>query len=334
MQLKHKPVPLNASHDYEFRKNKDERRYQVLSDTWIRQHRCTFPIEMLSAGWNLEVDFDPCQQNVTFKIPPTKGSGWNNGSINQRYKDGPTPKVEFKTYPLWSKLWTQYKIDKYEFMCSDTAEYKAMLDDINMKDLNDMLLGTAISLLNCYNKDFCSCNDCDRGTETSPYHFVECEDRITDFLFDTAEQFSVNCLPDSGYMALFPSCYRSLFLKDPAIAELWTDCCKEVPPALSGVWPNWIQNVNGVTPVFIHEAFFEKIEVEPGVFAYKIPVFHADALAYKAALIDHTTIFEDKEEDGYHFRTSFFYSMQVVHENLVRNDWIVFEKKCLPVYGA
>lgn len=325
----HTPKPLQSAHDYEFRKINDERYYEILESEFLTQHRCTFPIEMLSSGRNLVTDFDPCKKNITFKIPPTKGTDWHHGSINQRYKDQETPTVETVTFPLWSKLWTQYKIDKYEFMCENTAKYKQLLDDVNMKELNDLLLAIAIRLLGTYENVFCSPCQRNFGSETDPLLIREGKNDVSNYLFDRADEFNVTCLPGQGWMALMPLCAKSLFLRDEAINELWSECCQNVPPALSGMMPDFIQNINGVTPIFLKDEFFNTIEVS-GQKAYQIPVFHADALAYYPAFMDSTEIGEDKEEDGYHFRRNFFYFMQVVQEEMVTNDWIVFEKQELP----
>ena len=326
------PKPLNNSHDYQMRKNTDERYYEILSDQWLTQHRCTFPIEMLSSGQNLVTDFDPCNKSITFKIPPTRGTEWNHGSFNQRYKDGETPLIETKTFPLWSKLWNQYKIDAYEFKCASTQEYKMMLDDINMKDLSDTLLAMAIRLLGTYETSFCQDCGVSFGSETSPLLIEEGTSDASTYLFGRGDAFQVNCFPAMGWMAILPMCAKSLFLKDEAINELWSDCCREVPPALSGMMPDYIKNINGVTPVFIKDEYFQTLNVGADDIAYKIPVFHADALAYHPALMDETMIGADKEEDGNHFRTSFFYFMQVVQENMVANDWIVFQKNDLRKY--
>jgi len=328
------PKPVQSAHDYEHRKITDERYYEVLENQWLQQHRCTFPLEMLASGANLMTEFDPCKKSITFKIPPTKGTDWNHGSFNQRYKDGETPLIETKTFPLWSKLWNQYKIDAYEFSCANTQEYKSMLDDINMKDLSDTLLAQAVRLLGTYETNFCTDCGVSFGSEADPLLIREGESDITSYLFERGDAFQVNCFPAMGWMALFPLCAKSIMLKDTAINELWSECCQNVPPALSGVMPDFIQNVNGVTPVFLKDEFFQRIEVETGVFAYKIPVFHADALAYHPALLDDTMIGADKEEDGNHFRRVFFYFMQVVQENMVANDWIVFERQGLRKYSS
>lgn len=328
------PKPLQSAHDYEHQKIQDPRYYQVLEDKWLQQHRCTFPLEMLSSGKNLMTNFDPCQQSITFKIPPTKGTDWNHGGFNQRYKDGETPTVETKTFPLWSKLWNQYKIDAYEFSCENTADYQAMLDDVNMKDLSDTLLAQAIMLLNTYETNFCTTSGTDFGSESDPLLIREGEDDMTRYLFERGDAFQVNCFPAMGWLALFPLRTKSIMLQDTAINDLWNECCQATPPALSGVMPDFINNVNGVTPVFLKDEFFQRIEVESGVFAYKIPVFHADALAYYPALLDETVIYADKEEDGNHFRKVFFYFMQVVQENMVANDYIVFQGKQLRKYSS
>ena len=76
------PKPLNSSHDYEHQKIRDDRYYEVLENKWLQQHRCTFPIEMLSSGVNIMESFDPCKQSITFKIPPTKGTDWNLSLIH------------------------------------------------------------------------------------------------------------------------------------------------------------------------------------------------------------------------------------------------------------
>lgn len=326
------PRPLNDAHDYNSRKIRDERYYEILESRWLQHHRCTFPVEMLSTGQNIMTEFDPCKKSITFKIPPTRGTGWHNGSMNQQYKDLPTPLIETKQFPLWSKLWTQYKIDKYEFRCNSTQEYKAMLDETNMKDLSDNMLSIAMGLLGTYDNSFCV--DCGEsfGSETSPLLLRSGTSDVSDYLFGRGDAFQVNCFPSSGWMALLPMCAKSMFMKDEALNEVWNDCCKEFPPKLSGMVPDMMHIINGVTPVFIRDSFFEKIEVEPGVYAHKVPVFHADALAYWPALLDETMIDEDKEEDGYHFRKVFFYFMQVVQENMVANDWIVFERGTLTKY--
>lgn len=324
----HTPKPLNSAHDYEMQKIRDERYYEVLENEFLTQHRCTFPIEMLSSGKNIVQDFDPCKKSITFKIPPTKGTGWHHGSFNQRYKDQETPLIETVTFPTWSKLWTQYKIDKYNFMCSGMDQYKSMLEDVNMKELNDLLLYISIRLLGTYENNFCQTCDVDFGSETDPLVISEGSTAATDYLFERGNAFNVNCFPQSGWMALMPLCAKSIFLKDEAINNLYAECCQTMPPSLTGMMPDFIQNINGVSPVFLKDDFFDTLEIN-GQTAYKIPVFHADALAYHPAFMDSTEIGADKEEDGNHYRRNFFYFMQVVQEQMVTNDWVIFEKKGL-----
>ncbi len=325
-----KPAPLNASHDYQRQFSTDKRRYQKLSDQWIDVHECTFPIETLATGMIETGDFNICDDSVTFNVPFTKGVGWNRGSINQRYKDGTLPRYESRTFPLWQKLWLQYKIDALHSTCDDMNGFKSQLDQNNMRDLNNNLLGQLLGMLGTYNSDFCSCGDTGSGTETKPLLVEEGSASLSDIMFTFGESFKTECLPSKSYTMLLPQCYRSFFLRDKLVADQYVNCCAPSDnPAITGMMPDMYTSINGITVIFLRDEWFDKVTLADGRVAYKIPTFSTDSIAYKAARLDYTEIGADKEEDGDHYRWAFYYSMNVVLPEGIRNDWMVFERKTL-----
>lgn len=330
-------VPLDASHDYTRQFNKDERYYHRLSDGFMDVHECTFMLENL-IGTNSVIsalDFNICDDSITFKVPFTKGVGWNRGSINQMYKDGDLPQYETRKFPLFQKLWLQYKLDPLHVTCDDFSSYKMALDNNNMRHLNNNLLRQLLGLLGKYQGDFCACGSSTRYTETAPLHVVEGTRTLTDYTFNVGSAFQSECLPDQNYVMLLPQCMKTVWLRDEAIKDAYSQCCSPADnPAFSGMVPDMYMTVNGVSVTFLHDDWFDQIDMGNGVTAYRIPVFNKDAIAYKAARLDYTEIGPDKEDSGNHYRWDFYYAMFVALPEGVLNDWIVFEQPSLPVYTA
>lgn len=327
-------VPLDASHDYQLHHNTDERYYERLSEQFLDIYTCVNPLENFVSGNVMVDDFNICDKNITFKIPFTKGTKWHRGVVNQEYKDQDTPQYETRSFPLWQKLWTQYKFDPLHATCDDHAMFRSLLDRNIMRDLNDKLVEQLMCIVGSYNSDFCVCGDAfQEFLCENPLKVVEGTDTLSCFLYNKGAAFQNECLDIEDYVTILPMCMKSIWMKDAAINDLYKECCMELPPALSGVMPQMFSTVNGVSVMFARDCFFDKkvIDVENGLVAYKIPTYSRSAIGYKSARLDYTDVGPNHKSDGGHHRWAFYYAMYALQPEYISNDWICFEQKKLPL---